>query len=241
MLNKKKGKGSIELSESFGQYLSRMSKETGKSQGAIIEDTFRNGIYIIEEAIPEGQATLKFLDIWSSVAPKLAGEPPKSTSAQRKIYRGLAERFGPVTAGIQWAKAFTSGSGFNTVVDDPEDKIKIRNKEQIDKLNGDIYQDYYTRGLDRVLDIMLEDTFVDGFAAAEIVYDGELKFDDYGRVVREFQPDGSVKEHIEIDDINWSKHKSVARLKIIENAVERLNPKRDPKSFEVLYSHHVIF
>jgi len=189
----------------------------------------------LEEINSAGQAKLSLID---RLTPTLTGEKPPETHKVIKQYRELARKFAPVHAGVEWAHVFLNGGGFQTNIDDPENKVMKRNKKEIDYWNAYISMDYYNQGFDRILDLLTKPALVDGFSAAEIVYEKELKFADYVTDVEETQlPNGEKEYDFQVDtsNINWRSLKGVQRLKIIDDAIWRLEPIRDIKSFEVKY------
>jgi len=232
---KKEQEPTVPVSRSFKEYLDAVSKKTGRSNAQVIEDyvSSKLPIFIMEESI--GQTQLKLVNQLTAV---LTGEKKPATVKRIKEYRKLADTFAPVSAGIENTMTFTIGGGFESYVEDPENKVMIRNKEEIDRLNASIYQDYYNRGLDRLFLLQFRPTLIDGFGAAEIVYEEEMKFLDYvtgseektdvsGKIIVDFEVDH--------DAIKWREHKGIQRLKMIDDAVFRLEPIRDNKSFEVKY------
>ena len=230
-----------EDAKSFKQYIEDTVKKTGLTEAQVVEQTFLSGlpIFVVEETESVGEA--KILDL-SQVSPWVGDSAKKPQTTTRELiskYRELAEKFAPVKAGIVWQRMFISGVGFLTTIKDPEDKVQVRNKEEIDSWNAKVYQDYYTRGLDKIIHgAMVKTMLVDGISAAEVVYEIEMKFDQYAvESERETRKDGTIFVDYTVDHeaVDWAKHKGIQRLKVIDDAVNRLEPIRDDKSFQVKY------
>lgn len=234
---KKEDKQTIEVTGDFKEFLGRMTVKTGLSEAQVLEDYVKSDIpiFIVEETASVGQTKLKMIDQLSA---KLTGEQKPNNPKMITIFRELADTFAPVHAGIQWTVAFTIGGGFEVNIEDPENKVMLRNKEEINRFNASVYQDYYNKGLDRLIHIQFRPTLTDGFYASEIVYEKEMRFLDYAKNERT-KHDNRGEEYkeydVDHDDIDWRKHKGIQRLKMIPNAVNRLDPIRDTESFEVKY------
>jgi len=231
-------KVNVEVSKTFAEYLKEVARHSGVTEQEALESiaTSRLPIYIVEETVSTGQALLKVINTISSLGTVAEGKTPE-TPKQIKLYRQLADEFGPVSSGVDGTHAFVVSCGFDTTIDDPDNKVMKRNKEAVDMLNGVIFQDYYVRGLDSILKRMYFPSLIDGFSAAEIVYEEEMLFEQYVTNKTEVRTMTGEKTYdYEIaDEINWTEHKGIQRLKIIENAVNRLVEIRDPKSFLVKY------
>jgi hypothetical protein len=135
-----------------------------------------------------------------------------------------------------------SGGGFLIQIDDPKDAHQKEMRETVKRFCMTVFQDQYVIGLDAILDIMMDIALTDGCAAAEIVYEKEVEFNDY---LDEQTP---VEEIIGLDgkkikvlkpkvmtDALWKSLGGITRLKIIEDSYTRLIPYRHPISGEVLY------
>jgi hypothetical protein len=167
------------------------------------------------------------------------GEDGEETEKTIKTYRELREGFPPVSAGIDYPKSFTSATGFDVKIDEPDESYQVESKGIIENFNRRVFMDEFTIGLDVILDIMIDTTFTDGLAAAEIVYDGwddnNMKFEDWA-IPREATEKHPAKwKPIEMKDSDWKKLGGIKQLKIINNAYHRLKPYRDPVSWNVLY------
>jgi hypothetical protein len=241
----------FEFHPDAAQYISEEAERTGKTETEILEEVFRGNVAIVEFEETTGQASL--VGWWKPYQLSQAiGEKPKDAEKVRQDYRVLRENFPPVSAGINFHKKFTLGGGFTVVIDDPTDKHQIAMRTTINEFNDLISQDYYTRGLDRLLKILVDDALTVGAGAAEIVYEGEDKFTDdgahpenmfYNWVVRAYevkdpsnpQKKITVYETREPTPQEWKKLGGISRLKILSNADRRLIPHRDSNSFEVEY------
>ena len=225
----------IEVTRGFGEYLD--SIRGSKSRAEAVEDIVKSGIpiYVVEEGV--GQAELSFVRSLNILGPTIIEGQTPQTVKEMKQYRELAKKFGPVTAGIKWLEAFAVKSGFQTTIEDPEDQTMLRNKDEIDKLDETIYQDRYTVGLDRLINILFHESLVVGFSAAEIVYENEMTFPQYVTDSERITlPTGDITYDYTISpDRDWTSHKGIQRLKFIDDAVNRLTEIRDNKSFEVKY------
>jgi len=228
----------VQVSGQFKEYMDHLrGVHPNKTDEQLLEEAFGYGFFILEEDIPSGQVAIRqFVDTLTMLKPLLAGEKPAESRKAINQYRELATKFFATYAGKEWARAFIGGGGFQVIVDDPENKIMIRNRNEVNRLNADVYQDYYTRGLDKITSIMLSPALVDGASAAEIVYETEMKVDDYITLTTERdETNKQILVKAEKGDIKWTKHKGIERLKIIEDAIFRLTPKRDPTSYEIMF------
>jgi len=226
----------------FAQRVKEIMEKEGKTEEDAVMDVLFNtkGFIIDETVLGRGYASLDQMGpwTWSGQLPSLKVEMPKDTEAKIDEYRRLREEFAPVSAGIEWHRGFTSGSGFNVLIDDIKDDFKKKVKDDIIKLNMRVYQDDYTVGLDHILDILVDATLTDGAAAAEIVYgDADIRFEDYVAGTRVITLPNKRQETIyDVVEPDWKNFKQgITRLKIIKDAVTRMKPVRDNKSYEVLY------
>ena len=134
-----------------------------------------------------------------------------------------------------------SGGGFIVQTNDPNDKHKIMTRDEVKQFCRDVYQDQYTTGLDNILDIMMDTALTDGCSAAEIVYDEEVEFMDYvsgfeNVVMKDKEGKDKVVKVMTPKEPDWhGTLKRITRLKIIDDAYNRLRPYRHPKSGEVLF------
>jgi len=234
-----KRKKEVTLTKDFDGFMSRAMKRTGKTEGEIINELFKDGFAVIEFDETVGKASLVFQS-WEGVStPKAEITPLKGKTLQE--YRSLRKNFPPVTAGIEWYKAFSCGGGHTVQIDDPKDKHKQEMRDEIQRMEREVYQDQYTVGFDNILDIMLDIALTEGMDAAEICYEKEVIFNDYVDDIETVpvptDPNKTIKVPVphEMTSDDWKKLGGITRLKIIEKAVERLRFYRHPISGEVLY------
>jgi len=224
----------IKFRESTSKYLAEEAKRTGKSESEIIENLLGGNWCFVEFDETTGKAALSMTSWDLAPIPEESREPHKV----REEYRKLRDDFAPVTAGIEFHRRFLGGGGFTVVLDDPADPHKIEMKEAIIEFNKLIYQDYYTRGLDRILYSLTDEVLTIGAAGAEIVWEKEPVFEDFitkkTTLNREGKQITTYKSRLPTE-AEWKQFKGVKRLKIIGNAIERLKPYRDPISMEVLF------
>jgi hypothetical protein len=162
----------------------------------------------------------------------------------------LRDEFPPVSAGVEWHRDFTVGGGFTVQIDDPNDVHKKEMKDAIIKLCKGIFQDAYIKGLDSILDIMIEMALTDGLSAAEVLYGNETNFEDYVDGYEDVTvPDPKAITKTKVVQVmrpkepDWAKlgtdkdgnKVGMTRLKIIEDSYRRLVPYRHPISGEVLF------
>ena len=233
----KKEEENIKVTGDFKEYLDRIANKTNRTHTQVLEDYVKSDlpIFIVEETISVGETKLKMIDQLSA---KLTGETKPDTPKMINIFRELADTFAPVHAGVQWTVAFTIGGGFEVHVEDPENKVMLRNKDEINRFNANVYMDYYNRGLDRLIYLQFKPTLPDGFYASEIVYEEEMHFLDYAeneRTLTNMRGEEYKEYDVDHESIEWRKHKGIQRLKMIPDAVNRLTPIRDTESFEVKY------
>lgn len=230
----------------FGKKVKEQMRKTGKTEEeALMDILFNTSLFSIDEAVlGTGYAILDQLGPWEK--PKaigIKGEKAPEVKKRRMEYRRLREEFAPVSAGIEYHRAFTSGSGFINQISDPNDKHQKLMKETIDAFCENVYQDEYNIGLDHLIDILLDSALVEGASAAEIVYGNtDVKFMDYVTGTKDVvvgkKPDDSniTEKRFVVKEPDWKKFRDgITRLKIIDGAIDRLEPIRDTESFEVLY------
>lgn len=228
----------INFVEDFERFLETQEKKTGKSEHKLMEDILSSHVALIEFDETLGKASLVF-ENWKGVS---IGEPLKIDQKTLKDFRDLRDNFAPVSAGIEWHKDFTSGGGFLIQIDDPKDAHQKEMRNEVKRFCTTVFQDQYVIGLDAILDVMMDMALTDGCAAAEIVYEKEVDFNEY---LDEATP---VEEIVGLDgkkikvlkpkvmtDALWKGLGGITRLKIIEDSYTRLIPYRHPISGEVLY------
>lgn len=231
----------LNLSKELLETLEHEAKEREVDIGEVLEDWLTDGFYVLYHDADESVVKLKYIDPWKEgqkqVEPATAdGE----THTTLQTFRRLRDEFPPITAGIEYSKAFTSGGGFTVEIDDSGDPHQQEVKRKIIEFNTNVFQDEVTIGLDSILDIMLDDVFTVGCAAAEIVYKkfeepGSFNFYDWVEPVTpeaEGDPEFISKK---LTDKDWKELGGIVQLKIIDNAVERMKPYRNPKTYKIEY------
>jgi len=213
--------------ENVADWGKKRAKELEMTEQEFWESTMGESDFaLVEFDEATGKASLKLFS--EQLVTKDEDEKPEKILQE---YQELRENFAPVSAGVEYHKNFMVGSGFDIMIDEPKDKHQQQMKEEIIKLTGDIYQDYYNRGLDKILFVMIDTALTTGAAAAEVVYakEGEPNFSDY--ITKE---DDEVK--LQMPTIaQWKSFGGIKRLKIIKDAITRLKPIFDNKSYEILY------
>jgi hypothetical protein len=210
---------------------------------ALLSDVFGDGFYVATQDIGETVVTLKYVDPWSetdkTVQPK--SSDGEETPATLKTYRRLRDEFPPVTAGIEYSKSFTAGGGFEVDIEDPDNEHQQETKKIINELNRNLYQDEVTRGLDAILDILIDEAFTVGCSAAEIVYD---KFKTEPPDVTEYLTPSSEEDVAngtpvyvsnDLTKEEWKELGGIVQLKMVDDAVQRMKPYRHPTTYKIEY------
>lgn len=234
----------LKLEGDVKSFIETKAKESGKEPLEVVDEFFKHGFAVIEFDETVGKASLVYQAFSSNLVPEIQKLSPKIIAD----FRNLRDNFAPVAAGVEWHRDFTSGGGFVIRVDDSKDKHKQKMRESIKDLCKKVYQDQYTVGLDNILDIMMDTALTDGCAAAEILYEKEVEFIDYVEgieTIKDTTTGKPLKIPImkEMEEEDWKElgkisnveRGGVTRLKIIEDAYNRLRPYRHPISGEVLY------
>lgn len=222
-------------------YIKEEASSKGVSENEVLEDILTGGFAVLSFEETTGKATLEFKS-WKGLSEPVE-EKPEDKPKVIKQYRDLRENFAPVTAGVNFHKKFATGGGFRVMIEDPRDDHQLEVQEAINTLNRLIYQDYYTRGMDRMLGIMTDEALTVGASACELVYENEFEFADFVTKTLDIPVNPDMPEKGTIKYIvtrmptaaEWKKMGGIKRFKIIENAVERLVPQRDPITFEIMY------
>lgn len=231
----KQSKSRITFVDDFESFLETQKKKTGISEDKLMDEILSSHVAIFEFDETAGKASLVY-DGWKG---SVVGEPVKVDYKTLQDFRDLRDNFAPVSAGVEWHRDFTSGGGFLVQIDDPTDKRQLKMQEQINLLNRSVFQDQYVKGLDNIMDIMMDTALTDGCAAAEIVYSKDVNFVDYVDNIEEVVLEDGKKVKVIVPKImtseDWRDLGGITRLKIIEDAYNRLIPYRHPLSGEILY------
>lgn len=215
-------------------YILDEAGKTGKSKEEILEETFHDGFIVVSESA-DGAFKVEGGQLFKPVGDKV----DDLTECRR-----LRERFGPISACVEYIKDVIMGSGFDIIVDDFHDERQRKIQKQMLEWMDTVYQDVYTVGLNALLDILVDNALVEGFAAAEIVFSGAKGdlFNKYAKVVTSSvisQEGGRLQKSdttsYEISDPNWEDLKGIARLKIFLDAPTRLRLYRKGSTWEADY------
>jgi len=249
---KKKTENIVEM-ELSPETINTLKVEAEKSQrsiGDVAKAMLTEGFDMAVLDVGESVVTLKTMSPWSGgkVLDPI-GEDGEETQNNLNIYRRLRENFAPVTAGIDYHKVFTVGSGLSVKVENLNDEHQAEMKKIIETFNAEVFMDDVTIGLDAILDIHVDDAFTDGVGAAEIVYEGwddeGFKFEDFADKIEYDQAtiDAAKKakkvlpqyKPREMTPEDWAKLKGIKQLKIVSDAYTRLKPYREATSWNILY------
>jgi len=231
----------INIDTGFAQVLEQEAEERGIEVEEVLSDWFNDGFYIATQDVEESVVRLRYIEPWTETDTQI--EPPKDgeeTDKTLKTLRRLRDEFPPVTAGVEYAKSFTAGGGFVVDITDSNDSHQIEVQKSINQLNRTVFQDVVTIGLDSILDILLDEAFTVGCAAAEIVYKrfeepGSLDFDRWATKV-ENPPKGEPEYNSKnLTPEDWKSLGGVVQLKIIANSVQRMKAYRNPTTYKIEY------
>ena len=249
-MSQAKDKVQFQLTSEDIQNLETYARKTNRKVPEVVNSMLTDGLEGMMLEVGESVVTLKQLAPWTtSKILDEVGEDGEETETNLKEYRRLREEFGPVTSGVEYHKAFTCGSGFNIKIDNLKDEHQIEMRKIIQDFSNDVFMDDVTVGLDTIVDIMVDEVFTDGVAAAEIVYEGwdenEYEFSDFAEEIhydtktienaekkKKTLPRYKPKDMAEAD---WKNLKGITQLKIIDNAYHRLKPYRDARNWQILY------
>lgn len=216
------------------EYIINEAQRTGKSKEEILEETFHDGYVVISES---GDGAFK---VEGGQLFKPVGEKVDDLTECRR----LRERFGPISACIEYIKDIILGSGIDVVLDDITDPHQKEVKKELQRWMNGIYQDVYTIGMNSLLNILVDNALTEGFSAAEIVYEAEEgdMFAKYAKPITSSsvsQEGGKLAKSdytsYEIKDPVWAELKGIARLKIFLDAPTRLRLYRRGNTWEADY------
>lgn len=216
------------------EYVLEEVNKTGKSKEEILEETFHDGYIVISES---GDGAFK---VEGGQLFKPTGEKIDDLTECRR----LRERFGPIAAVVDYVKEVILGGGYDVMLEDIHDDHQKKVKKEIMGWMKLVYQDVYTVGLDSLLNIIVDNALTEGFAAAEIVYNGEEgdMFQKYAKPITSSsvsQEGGKLAKSdytsYDITEPVWSELKGIARLKIFLDAPTRLRLYRRGKTWEADY------
>ena len=224
----KRGIKPVTFVESLEGWAKEQAKEQGISEDDVVKNLLSKEFMVVEFDESTGTANLKlYQDSKDTPVEKMDDE------ALYNLYKDLRENFAPVSAGIEYHKAFLCGSGFNVIVDDPSDKHKLAMKDEINLMSSKVYFDYYRKGLDRILWILSDDLLTFGAVASEILYEKAIDFEDFAE--EQIGGGWNVRLVQEVKTNEWKSLKGIMRLKIIDKAKLRLTPHINSDSSELIY------
>jgi len=214
----------FDFQESVEKYVKDVAKAEKISEEEVIKDLFNREVFLVEFDEAKGTASLKILE----------GTPYKEIKDMNSEelmaeYKDLRENFAPVAAGIEYHKTFLCGSGFDVIVDNPRDKHQLEMRDEILKLCGNMFMDfYYKQGLDKLLFIMADDLLTFGAVAGRIQYGRPIPFEEFAEIKGEQKTTAGAKLKIwktrDPEKQEWKTFKGIERLIIIDRAISRLNP-----------------
>ena len=236
-----------EILSTFSADLQRYIQERATTNHQSIDETIKemfesSGLVVIDETVTgEGRASLKFVNLWEI---QTKGGQSQTPSDPSSTYKDLRENFAPISAGIEFHKKFVI-TDLEAKLSEPEDPHQKEVKRIIDDLNRQVYQDDFRAGLRAILKAMFDDAATVGASAAEVVYEksDSFTFETYATIEKVKQPktnphdkDVWIEVVTTIKEPSWKTDLGgIVRLKIIDDAYNRLKPIQDPKSYEILY------
>ena len=236
--------------KSFAKFLRDYAKEQDKTEAQVIVDMMSDGYLYLAFEETEGETWIQPIQPWSPLGGlETVEEGHADTPGNIKEYKRLREEFGPIGSCIDYWRGFSTGGGFINIVDDPNDEHKKQTKIDVDGFGSNVYQDEIIAGLDRILDIVEDEELTTGVGAGEICYQEDMLFKDYmeeipqydpvtGQFIKNvYSPKGFTEEKgYDLNNyIDWKQHKGIQRIKIIDDAWNRVQAVRDQKSSRILY------
>ena len=106
-------------------------RHTGKSKEEILEETFHDGFIVVSESA-DGAFKVEGGQLFKPVGDKV----DDLTECRR-----LRERFGPISACVEYIKDVIMGSGFDIIVDDFHDERQRKIQKQMLEWMDTVYQD----------------------------------------------------------------------------------------------------
>jgi len=230
MVSKKKTPAPPLTSKNFDEWVKAESTRTGKTPATVVEETFHDGflVWYVEEANKD----LSGSQLYGGTTEK----PPKEECIR------LRREFAPVSAAVDWIRDSILGGGITPFISDPNNALQKKTREMIEDFIKEVYQDEYTRSLNVITGIMVDEALTTGASGAEIVYDNDGKtvdFWEFATATREKSITSGDKTEkvvvVETKEPDWSKLKGINRLKIMQNAYKRFKLYRDDQSWEAKY------
>lgn len=202
------------------------AKRLGITPQKVIEQTFSDGFltFVFETAKDEQ------LTAWTS---------PKDTEEIGE-FRRLRKEFAPIARGIEYIKSIIIGSNIDVKIDDPEDTFQKEIKEYCQNFLRTIYQDSLTQSLYTILSIMLDEALTVGASGAILEYANPVSFDAFAKAkgkTKKLGKDGKEKEftYYATDEPKWTDLEGIRQIKILRDAVNRMELYRDPASWDTNY------
>jgi hypothetical protein len=206
-------------------YIRKEMERTKKTKEQILEETFHDGFVVFSET--EGTVKVEGAQLFQ------ASQPKDDTSECRR----LREKFGPISDAVDYIKDMVLASGIDVFVKNPKDEKQKKLKDELVSWMGTVYQDAYKRTLKEILNVLVDDSLTSGFSAAEIVYGREksVTFEEFAipvtAPVMTKEGEKLVKQDVityQMKEPVWSELSGIARLKICNNATQRLTLYRTP-------------
>jgi hypothetical protein len=151
----------------------------------------------------------------------------------------LRKNFAPVSRCVNHVKQELIGGGIDVIINNPKSKNETSMREELTKFIENVYQDFYTKGLDILLPILIDYSLTTGQGIAEIAYNVDKSFWDYATVE---SPSTITIDNKNIQTVNfkvyepeWSKLKGIKRLKIFPDGYKRFTPQRNMDTMEIEY------
>jgi len=217
----------------FSEWAKEEAQRKGTTVATVIQEVFKDGfLTYIEES--GGIVKLDTSQLFKS----------QINVSDVATYIRLRKSFAPVSACVDYIKDTILGSGISvtTRVEDAKDTFKQELKEYIETFIEDVYQDEFISGLFELIDVILDNALTTGVGASEIIYDLEklISFESYikdFKTIKSKDANGKEVDLVIYDTVEpaWKDLVSIKRMKIINEAYNRLKLYRDPQSWLPVY------
>lgn len=231
------------------KYIEQLAKDEDMKPEEFLDELLGRPFALVEFEETTGKVSLK---AWNPDPIANLTANPKDAPSQMQEYRELRDGLAPISAGINYHKRFMLGSGFTEEIDNPSDKHQKDMKEIVTDFDAKIFQDYYNRGIRRLLDLLVDEALTVGCAGAEICYEADENFDFDKFLDDEREPfvEGKYERPItsdpkgakitiyktrDLEGEDWKKLKGIVRLKFIEDGVTRMQSFRESDTNDLRY------